>query len=448
MSARTCPAAPGPRSTPGPGRCGDGGAGSLRACAGAWEGRSFRLFFFGRGISAVGDRIVSVALAFAVLDLTGSVKDLGLVLAAQTVPLVLFLLIGGVWSDRLPRRAVMIASDLVRAGAQGASALLLVSGTAHVWQLVVLQAAHGTADAFFEPAAQALLPETVAAADLQQANALIAVSTNVANVGGPALAGVLVATLGAGWGLAIDAGSFLASAAYLSLMRVQAIIPAARTGTLSELRSGWRAFRSRTWLWVSALEFMAANALFSAYLVLGPQVARTSLGGPGAWAAISTASGIGAVLGGTLGLRWNPRYPLRAMFVTSLVGTSPLLVLLAAVAPLPVLLAAAVISGMSVSFFNLVWFAVVQRRIPGRELSRVSSWDALGSYAITPVGLAAAGPIGIALGISTTLYAAAALGAIGTVAVLAVPSVRNLTGQPAGGEELPRSLPHPDRPGP
>ena len=401
---------------------------------GAWGQRSFRLFFFGQGISAVGDRIVSVALAFAVLDLTGSVRDLGLVLAAQTVPLVLFLLMGGVWSDRLSRRAVMLTSDLVRAGAQGASALLLVSGKAQVWQLVVLQAIYGSAEAFFKPAAQALLPETVAAADLQQANALIAVSGNIANVGGPALAGVLVATLGAGWGLAIDAGSFLASAAYLSLMRVQAVIPAPRTGTLSELRSGWRAFRSRTWLWVSALEFMASNALaFSPYLVLGPEIARTSLGGPGAWAAISTASGIGAVLGGTLGLRWNPRYPLRAMFVTSLIGTSPLLVLLAAVAPLPALLGAAVISGMSISFFNLVWFAVVQRRIPGEELSRVSSWDALGSYAITPIGLAAAGPIGIALGISTTLYAAAALGLLATVAVLAVPSVRNLTDDPSGG---------------
>jgi MFS family permease len=402
---------------------------------GAWGQPSFRLFFFGQGISAVGDRVVTVALAFAVLDLTGSVKDLGLVLAAQTVPLVLFLLMGGVWADRLPRRAVMLGSDVVRAAAQGASAFLLVSGHAHVWQLVVLQAVYGAAEAFFKPAAQALLPETVAAADLQQANALIAVSGNVANVGGPALAGILVTTLGAGWGLAIDAGSFLASAAFLSVMRVAAIVPAARTGTLSELRAGWRAFRSRTWLWVSALEFMGSNALaFGPYMVLGPEIARTSLGGPGAWAAISTATGVGAVLGGTVGLRWNPRHPLRAMFVTSLIGTTPLLVLLAAAAPLAALLAAAVVSGMSVSFFNLVWFAVVQRRIPGEELSRVSSWDALGSYAITPVGLAAAGPIGIALGISTTLYAAAALGVLGTAAVLAVPSVRNLTDDPRDDE--------------
>jgi len=411
--------------------------GSLRRVrAGAWGQRSFRLFLFGQGISAVGDRIVPVALAFAVLGLTGSVKDLGLVLAAQSLPLVLFLLMGGVWADRLPRRAVMLTSDVVRAGAQGASALLLVSGNAHVWQLVVLQAVYGAAEAFFKPAAQALLPETVAAADLQQANALIAISGNLANVGGPALAGALVATVGAGWGLAIDAGSFLASAAYLSLMRVRAVIPAARTGTLSELRAGWQAFRSRTWLWTSALEFMSANALsFSPYMVLGPEIARTSLGGPGAWAAISTATGIGAVLGGTLGLRWDPRYPLRAMFLISLIGTSPLLILLAAAAPLPTLVAAAVVSGMSITFFNLVWFAVVQRRIPGEELSRVSSWDALGSYAITPIGLAAAGPIGIALGFSTTLYASAALGVLGTAAVLAVPSVRNLSHGPSGDGE-------------
>ena len=395
----------------------------------AWRQRSFRFFFFGQGISAIGDRIVAVALAFAVLDLTGSVTDLGLVLAAQTVPLVLFVLLGGVWADRVSRRAVMITSDLVRAGAQGASAVLLVTGSAQVWQLVMLQAVYGAAEAFFLPASQALLPETVAAPDLQEANALIAVSANIARIGGPALAGLLVATVGAGWGLAIDAGTFLASAAFLSLMRVNAVAPAARTGTLSELRAGWRAFRSRTWLWASALEFMAANALFSPYLVLGPEVARTSLGGPAAWAAISTAAGLGAVLGGIFGLRWHPRFPLRAMFVISLIGTSPLLVLLAATAPLPALLGAALISGMSISFFNLVWFTVVQRKIPGTELSRVSSWDALGSYVITPIGLAAAGPVGVALGIPATLYAAAALGALGTLAVLAVPSVRNLTGE-------------------
>jgi predicted MFS family arabinose efflux permease len=398
---------------------------------GAWRRRPFRLFFFGQGISAIGDRIVSVALAFAVLDLTGSVKDLGIVLAAQTIPLVGFVLLGGVWSDRLSRRGVMLASDLVRAGAQGASAALLVTGSARIWQLVILQAIYGMAQAFFSPAAVALVPETVAAADLQQANALMAVSANIANVGGPALAGVLVVTIGPGWGLAVDAGTFVISAISLAMMRVQAAAPAPRTTTLRELRDGWRAFSSRTWLWTSVIAFMAANALgFAPLQVLGPEVARTSLGGAGAWAAISAATGVGAVLGGALGLRWRPRHPLRAIFATSIVGTPALLALLAAAAPLSALLAAAVVSGMEMSFFNLVWFTVLQGAVPAGELSRVSSWDSLGSFAISPVGLAATGPIAIAIGVSSTLYAGAALYILITVAALAVPSVRRFAAVP------------------
>jgi MFS family permease len=395
---------------------------------GAWGRRSFRLLFFGQGISAIGDGIVTVALPFAVLGLTGSVKDLGLILAAQSVPLVLFVLLGGVWADRLSRRFVMLSSDLVRAVAQGGSAVLVLTGDSHIWQLAALQAAYGIAKAFFVPAEQALLPETVAAADLQQANSLIAMSSNAASIGGPAAAGVLVATLGAGWGLAIDAASFLASAAFLAPMRVDAIAPAPRTNTFHELREGWRAFRSRAWLWVSVLEFMVANAITSSpYLVLGPEVARSSLGGAGAWAAIGATSGAGAVLGGTAGLRWQPAFPLRAMFLGSIVGTTPLLVLLGVAAPLPLLLAAAVLWGMSISFFNLVWFTVVQRKIPGPELSRVISWDALGSYVAAPIGLALVGPIGVSLGIPATFYGAAVLGVLASAAVLAVPSVRNLT---------------------
>ena len=394
---------------------------------GAWGGRSFRLFFFGQGVSALGDRIVSVALAFAVLDLTGSVSDLGAVLAAQTVPVVVFVLLGGIWSDRLSRRRVMLASDIVRAAAQGASAALLVSGAAHVWQLVVLQALYGTAQGFFGPAAVALVPETVATADLQQANALMAVSQNVANVVGPALAGVLVASIGPGWGLGVDAGTFLASAASLAMMRVDAAARAERSSMGHELRDGWRAFRSRTWLWASVAGFMAGNALgFSPMQVLGPEVARRSLGGPAAWAAISTASGIGAVLGGSVGMRWRPRFPLRAIFAWSLVGTPALLALLADAAPLAAMVTAAVVSGATLTLLNLTWFTVVQREIPRDELSRVSSWDTLGSYAINPVGLAVAGPVAVTVGIAATLYAAAAFFVLITLIVLAVPSVRDL----------------------
>jgi MFS family permease len=218
---------------------------------GALRHANFRLLFLGQAISSLGDRLVPVALAFAVLDLTGSVTDLGLVAAAQTVPLIAFVLLGGVWADRLPRQRVMLASDAVRAVAQGVSALLLLQGQAHVWQLAALQAVYGGAEAFFGPASTAVVPQTIESGDLQQANALMALSGNVAAVLGPAFAGVIVATIGAGWGLAIDAGTFVASAIFLALMRVKPVILASRASTLAELRAGWQAFRSRTWLWVT-----------------------------------------------------------------------------------------------------------------------------------------------------------------------------------------------------
>ncbi|MGZ4274808.1 MAG: MFS transporter, partial [Solirubrobacteraceae bacterium] len=167
--------------------------------------RAFRLLFAAQSISSLGDRLVPVALAFAVLDLTGSPSGLGIVLAAQTIPLVAFVLFGGVWADRLSRRRVMAASDLVRALSQGACAALLLTGTARLWELAALQAVYGTAAAFFGPAVLALVPETVEAGQLQSANSLIALSGNIAAVIGPAVAGVIVAASHPGWGLAFDA---------------------------------------------------------------------------------------------------------------------------------------------------------------------------------------------------------------------------------------------------
>ena len=395
---------------------------------GPLTGTAFRLLFAGQAVSALGDRLVPVALAFAVLDLTHSPTDLGIVFAAQTAPLLVFVLIGGVWADRLPRQRVMMASDAVRAIAQGLSGALLLAGVAHVWQLAALQALYGGAEGFFGPAATAVVPQTVDPSSLQQANALLGLSRNVAEVLGPALAGVIVATLGPGWGLAVDAATFVASALLLAFMRVSGVLTAARTSTFAELRAGWRAFRARAWLWVTVVYFTLFIAfVFSPLQVLGPQVALLSLGGPGAWAAISTALGVGAVLGGVLGLRWRPRHPLRVAFVAFLIAGPALFVLLAARAPLALILAAALIDGASGTLFNVFWFTALQRDVPAAELSRVSSWDYLGSLALQPIGLAASGPVAAAIGISTTLYAAGGLSLLLVLAVLAVPAVRNFT---------------------
>ncbi len=387
---------------------------------------AFRLLFAGQAVSALGDHLVPVSLAFAVLDLTGSVTDLGIVFAAQTAALVLMVPLGGVWADRLPRQRVMLASDGVRLLAQGASAALLLSGSAHVWQLAGLQALYGAAEGFFGPAATAVVAQTVEQADLQEANALLGLSGTGASILGPALAGVIVATAGAGWALAGDAATFLLSAAFLSAMRVSPVILVARTSALAELRAGWRAFRERTWLWVTVLYFTLFLAfVYSPLQVLGPQVARTSLGGPGAWAAISAALGVGAAAGGVLGLRWRPRHPLRAAFVVFLLAGPALLALLAARAPLALIIVTALVDGVSGALFNAFWYTALQREVPAAELSRVASWDYLGSLALQPLGLAASGPVAAAIGLSATLYGAGALFLVLLAAVLAAPAVRN-----------------------
>jgi len=419
---------------------------------GAWRSRSFRLLVVGQGVSSVGDGVAPIALSFAILELTGSVRDLGVVLAAQSLPLVAFVLLGGVLADRLPRKTVMLSSDVVRAGAQGTSAALLLGGTAHVWELAALQAVYGGARAFFGPASVGIVPELIAAEDLQDANSLMGVAENLSSVVGPALGGVLVVAAGAGWGLAFDAGAFLFSAVSLSLMRLADVSRPERRSAFLELREGWRAFAGRKWLWVSVAALpLILVVVFAPLDVLGPDVARAHLGGAGAWAAISTATGIGAALGGAVGFRWHPRFPLRVAFLLTIVAEPPLLILLGRGELLPLIVLFGLLSGLTASFFNVLWFTALQREIPADEISRVSSWDHLGSYALQPIGLALVGPIAIAIGIPTTLYLAAGAGVLLTLGVLSVRAVRDFqlspaTGPPAdprdgplaGGDRLPR----------
>jgi MFS family permease len=407
---------------------------------GPLRARSFQLLFAGRAVSSFGDRLVPVALTFAVLHLTGSLSDLGIVLGAQTVPLVLFVLLGGVWADRLPRQMVMLTSDLARFLTQGASAVLILDGTAHVWELAVLQAAYGVADGFFTPAANGLVPQVVAGEDLQQANATLGLSENAAAILGPAVAGVLVVGVGAGWGLAVDAATFVLSAAFLSVLRVEQapqLVSKQATSVLRELREGWKTFSSRRWLLISVGYFTLMYAFgFSALRVLGPEVAEKALGGPGAWAAISAVTGIGAVAGGLLALRWKPAHPLRAAFIITLFGAPLTLLFLAAHTALWLILLTALVEGVAGTIFNAIWFTAMQREVPPQELSRVTSWDAVGSYALQPVGLAVMGPIAAAVGVSTTLYAAGIIFLVITFGVIAMPSVWNFTG---GGAPAPDS---------
>ncbi len=397
----------------------------MRESFGALRERQFRLLFTGQIVSLFGDAVTSVALAFAVLDLTGSATDLGYVFAAKTIPLVAFLLIGGVFADRLPRRAVMLSADVVRCGAQGAVAALVLTHHAHIWEIVVLQAISGTASAFFNPASTGLTPLTVSPERLQQANALRGLSIASTGIVGAAVSGALVAGVGAGWALAIDAATFAVSAYFLAQLQLPPHVKLAAQSFFGDLREGWREFASRTWVWVIVLAASIGNMMSSIFVVLGALISKESLGGAGAWAAILASLGIGSLIGGLVSLRVQLRHPL--FFGSSLLGLLALpTALLALRAPVVVIAAGALLAGGGNMIFSALWETALQQHVPPAALSRVSAYDWFGSLAFQPIGLVIAGPAAVAIGMSTTLWIASA--GILAMALLAVatPSVRRL----------------------
>lgn len=398
----------------------------MRRSAAPLREREFRLLFAGRTTSLVGSAIAPVALAFAVLDLTGSKTDLGLILACREIPLLLFLLVGGIIADRLPRNRVMMSANVVSAFAQGSIAALLITGNAEVWHLAALAAVNGGASAFFFPASAGVIPQTVPAPILQQANALLALALNSAMIGGAALAGFLVAAFGPGWAIAVDAGTYALSAGLVALMRVPSLAPDKRPHFLSDLGVGWREFRSRTWLWVIVLQFsLLLMVTMGAFSVLGPVVADEELGGAKAWGLILTAQAAGLVAGGLLGLRFRPRRMLVAATLGILVIPAPL-VALGFPLGVPAIAAVAFVAGVGNEVFGLLWHTTMQQEVPADKLSRVYSFDALGSIGLVPVGYALAGPVAEAVGVRATLWGAAAVGAAVTLSVLLVRDVRTL----------------------
>lgn len=397
--------------------------------------RNFRMFFGGQAVSLLGDGMVPVALAFAVLEIDESPSALGLVLAARVLPTVVLLLVGGVVADRVSRRRVMIVADLARMVAQGAMGALLIAGVAEVWMLAALAAAGGAATAFFEPAATGLVPMTVSVGHLQQANALQGLARAAGSIAGPAIAGVLVVTVGPGAALAVDGGTFGVSAAFLVAVRVTGAVSARRAAPfISELREGWREFRVRDWVWGIVLVASLANMLTAGYRVLGPVIAEQDLGGVAAWATITTAFGIGSFVGGALILRRRVSRPLLVAVVVGAVWVVPWF-LLAIPAPAAVIAAGALLGGIGLMVFNTLWQASIQEHIPARSLSRVSAYDWLGSLALDPVGVAVIGPISAALGVHTTLLACAVLATALNLWALTIPGVRNLRSKaPVTGE--------------
>ncbi len=393
--------------------------------------REFRLMFLAQGVSVLGDRMVSVALAFAVLGLGGSASAVGLVLACRMLPMIACLVAGGVVADRVSRRSVMVVADVVRLGSQGLMAALLIGGAAHVWTLAALSGVTGAATGFFNPASTGLLPAVVAAEDLQEANGLRSTGMAAGEIVGPAVAGVLVAGVGAGWAIAVDAGTFAASALLLGALRLPpAVARAAPASFVRDLRDGWAAFRSHTWVWAVVSVLAVDSMLWGAWSALGPVVAERRLGGAAAWGTVLAGFGIGALLGGLAAVRARPERPLMVFAVFGAAFAVPL-GCLAAGAPTAVVALGAVLAGAAMMAGNAVWESTLQRHVPRDQLSRVSAYDWLGSMALSPLGLAMWGPIAAAIGLTPALWIAAAGQLVATAVLVAIREVRRLPAFPA-----------------
>jgi MFS family permease len=398
----------------------------VAARLGALREREFRLLWLGQATSVFGSSVVSVALPFAVISLTTSASALGVVLAAGLVARVVFLLVGGVVADRVPRQRIMLAADLLRTATQGTVAVLLLSGHARVWHLLVLFALFGAADAFFSPASTGLVPQAVSASRLQQANALMSLSRSLSWVAGPALAGLVVAGPGPGWAFVVDAATFAVSSVSLALLRLPpGIARVARRSMPAEIRGGWLEVRRRPWVWVTIGRFSLTNLAIAPVFVLGPFVAQDALDGAEAWGLIATCSGIGAILGDAAALRCKPRRPLVAGgLAVSLLALEP--AFLARPLPTAAIAVAAAAGFAGISFSNALWFTALHERIPGQALSRVSSFDWLGSLVFQQAGYIVAGPLAAAIGTPATLLASAAVQASASIGGALAPPVREV----------------------
>jgi MFS family permease len=424
---------------------GEPSPGPLRNPAFAW-------YLASRTVNMLGFTAASVAMAFAVLDLGGSATALGQVLAARTVPMVLVLLFGGVLADRLPRSLVLQASNLVNAAAQGVTAVLLITGTAQLWVVILLQMVSGAASGLGFPAMAAMVPTLVPRDQLQPANALLAASRGLTAIAGPSLGTLLVVTVGSGWAVLADAASWLVAAVLLlpvrrhardQVARADAPAPEGRASTLAELREGWRLFRGTTWLWVVVAGFGVLNAIAAgAWLTLGPALAEETIGRQ-AWGWVLSAEAAGALVATGVLLRVAlPRPLLVGMLAASLLGVP--MVMLGLDPRIGLLVVASFAAGIGLEVFGMGWNLAMQENIDESQLSRAYSYDALGSFVAMPLGQLVYGPLGDRFGyapviaVSGVAYVAVALTVLLSRSVRTLPRARR--DQPVGSLD-PRSVP-------
>ena len=392
---------------------------------------NFKYLFAGQSASNIGDQVVIVTLALYVTQRTGSASDLGFVLAAQALPMIALILLGGVWADRFGgegRRRIMIGADSVRAVLHATLAVLILSGGASVGELIVIEALFGAARAFFNPAYTGLIPQTVDDEHVQEAQALTGLSVNLSIMIGPAIGTALFLTVGAGSAFALDAATFVVSAALLTRVHPRARGAERTTETVVQsLRAGFGEVASRPWVWATIAAFCVA-VLFSyaQWYSLAPSIANEFYGGADKFGVLESIAGVGAVLGALVGIKWRPKRPL--MLGLALVLAWPLQDLsFATLQPFTTVILLAFSVGLTFALFEIWWETALVRHIPADSLSRVSAYDWMGSLALLPLGFAIAGPIASQVGARTVLGIGAGVTFVTLLAAMTPRSTRSLS---------------------
>ncbi|HMD93955.1 MAG TPA: MFS transporter [Trebonia sp.] len=410
--------------------------------------RDFRLLLADRLLAPAAVGFSLVGVSFAVLNSTGSTADLSYVLAAQIAPTLVFALVGGVAADRFPPQRVIIVANLAIAAGEGIFGLLVLTGKPPLWSMIALEALTGTGAALFYPASQALLPQLVPGALMQEASSISRLVMNSGQMMGAAVGGVLVAAAGPGWALTLCGAGMIGTVPIMAAIRGNRAPARGENGPgmLTELREGWAEFRSHTWLWAIVVQFcLVVMAWYAGFQVLGPVVARAHLGGPAAWGAITACDALGLIAGGVISLRYTPRRPMLFVVLTGGAMAAPSLAMALAL-PLAAICLTAFVIGAAVEVMMVQWTVALAIRIAPDKLARVSSYDALGSMGATPLGALIAGPIATVIGVARTQFAAAALIVVVSALCLIPRDIRTIRSDDIaladpGDADLPEPLP-------
>lgn len=380
-----------------------------------------------RFISNVGNGLSPIALAYGVLSLKGATgTDLSLVMTARIAPMIIFMLLGGVIGDRFKRNRIVGGTDVIGSLFAATSAISFIDGFASVWLLCLMGGLFGILNALWWPAMSGVLPEILPKESLQKGNAVVGLLSNSGFVFGALIGGTIVTLFGSGWALLIDAISFLIAGLLVWFIELPPMQARERNSMLHDLKVGWYEFKSRSWVVAVVIAFTFMNLCFEATIsVLGPLAFNSSGHGPRNWSFNLAAITAGMIVGGIASFKIHFSRPL-VLGMLSIALVPAWIYFMGFKLPLAVILLGAFIAGVAVEIFTVVWGTSMQTNIPEQSYSRVVSYDAFGSYALAPIGIAFAGPVASLIGISHTLFVAASVALVAALIPLSLNSVRNL----------------------